>query len=168
MAWDRHLQRWVVGHRVGFLDPVFEGLTYIGTYSAVWLALGVVLAYLRRRPDIFVSTLLAAALADGTTSLLKWAIPRARPDLHGLIARPHSHSFPSGHAATSFACATVLSAAVPRARLPLYVLAALIAWSRIYVGVHYPVDVFAGALLGVALGVAVLTALPRLAAIRRR
>ena len=63
---------------------------------------------------------------------------------------------------TSFACATVLSAFAPRWRVPFFLLATLIALSRLYNGVHYPTDVVAGALLGV------LTALLLLGASRRR
>jgi len=70
-------------------------------------------------------------------------------------------SLPSGHAATSFAAAVALAHYVPARVAPLlFVLAALIAWSRVYVGVHYPSDIVAGALLGVGVG---LTA-PRLLA----
>ena len=67
---------------------------------------------------------------------------------------PATYSFPSGHATVSFACATVLALAVPRLRVPLYALAALISFSRVYVGVHYPFDVLAGAVLGVAIAIA--------------
>jgi undecaprenyl-diphosphatase len=134
----------------------------------VWLAIAAVVAAARRRPEVIVETLAAVVLAELSTDLLKFAIPRARPDVHALVARPHTHSFPSGHAAIAFASATVLGAAVPRARPLLYVLAALVAWSRVYVGVHFPLDVAAGALLGVGLGLAVLRARRTLAAARRR
>ena len=77
-----------------------------------------------------------------------------RPHLHALVARPHTHSFPSGHATTSFACATVLALLLPRLRVPLFLLAAAVAWSRVYVGVHYPLDVLGGAVLGVAIALA--------------
>jgi undecaprenyl-diphosphatase len=76
---------------------------------------------------------------------------------------PQSNSFPSGHAATSFAAATVIAAAAPRLRIPLYVLAALVAWSRVYVGVHYPLDVIGGAIYGTLLGLLLVRALPQLA-----
>jgi undecaprenyl-diphosphatase len=152
LAWDRHLERWVVSHRVGFLNPVFEALSYAGTYGAVWLGIGLVLALVAHRRAIFIWTLAAFAVAELSTDLLKATIPRSRPHVDALVPRPHTHSFPSGHAAIAFACATVLGAAAPRLRAPLYVLAAAIAWSRAYDGVHYPLDVLAGAIIGAALG----------------
>jgi undecaprenyl-diphosphatase len=112
-------------------------------------------------------TLVAYAGADLAATALKAAIPRNRPHVETLVARLHTHSFPSGHASTSFACAVVLAAEVPRLRVPLYALAALIAFSRLEVGVHFPLDVLAGAALGVATGLWV-RALRRRAAGRRR
>ena len=79
------------------------------------------------------------------------------PDPEPLVDLPATYSFPSGHATVSFACATVLALAVPRLRVPLFVLAALISFSRVYVGVHYPLDVLAGAVLGVAIAIALRT-----------
>jgi undecaprenyl-diphosphatase len=154
IAWDKHLEQWQVAHRAGFLDPIFKGLTYAGTYGAVWLVLAALFALVLRRPQIFVWTLVADGIGELVADALKGAIPRARPHVHALVTRPHTHSFPSGHATTSFACATVLAFGLPRLRLPLLLLAAGIAWSRVYVGVHYPLDVIAGALLGVAVGMA--------------
>jgi membrane-associated phospholipid phosphatase len=168
LGWDRQLERWQVAHRAGVLDPIFEGLSYAGTYGALWLVIAVIAALVLRRPQVFVWTLVAYGIAELTADLLKAAIPRARPHVHTLVARPHTHSFPSGHATASFACATVLGAFLPALRLPLFVLAAAVAWSRVYVGVHYPLDVLAGAVLGAAIGLAVLRFLPRLAAGLRR
>jgi undecaprenyl-diphosphatase len=168
LAWDRQLEHWQVTHRAGVLDPIFEGLTYAGTYGAIWLAIAAAAALVLRRPQILVWTLVADGLAQLVSSILKDAIPRARPHVHTLVTAPHTHSFPSGHATTSFACATVLALMLPRLRVPLFLLAAAIAWSRVYVGVHYPLDVFAGAALGIAIGVGAARALPRLAGARRR
>ena len=168
LAWDRHLERWQVAHRTGVLDPIFEGLTYAGSYGALWLALAVAASLLLRRPQIFVWTLVGDGAGELAADALKDMIPRARPHVHALVTRPHTHSFPSGHATTSFACATVIGLLVPRVRVAVLVLAAAVAWSRVYVGVHYPLDVFAGAALGVVLGVAVVRFLPRLAEARRR
>jgi len=123
-----------------------------------------VLAVIRRRPSIFVVTLAADVVADLLASGIKDAVPRARPHVSHLIPVPASHSFPSGHSATAFACATVLAAAEPRWRVAFFVLAAAIAYSRLYNGVHYPLDVLGGAVLGVLVA---LTALRLLAARRR-
>jgi membrane-associated phospholipid phosphatase len=110
-----------------------------------------------------VLVVLADAVADGLASILKIAVGTHRPSGGGpLIAIPHSDAFPSGHAATSFACATVLAVLVPRAAPAFYLLALAIGYSRVYVGVHWPLDVVGGAVLGAA------TALLLLAIARRR
>ncbi len=129
--------------------------------------LGLVLAVRRARPALFVSVLAADGGADLASTLLKRAIPRQRPRVETLLPRLGDHSFPSGHAATSFACAVVLAAAEPRLRVPLYALAALVAFSRLEVGLHFPLDVIGGAALGIAWAV-VLRALLMPAAGRRR
>ena len=138
-------------------------LSRIGSHGLVWLGLGLALALLWRRATPFVLVLLVDAAADGLATLLKVAVGSHRPsDGTPLIAIPHSDSFPSGHTATSFACATVLAVLVPRAAPAFYVLALAIGYSRIYVGVHWPLDVVGGAVVGVA------TALLLLAIARRR
>jgi undecaprenyl-diphosphatase len=138
-------------------------LTKIGTYGAVWVALALVLALLRRHASTFVLTVLAVYAADGIADVVKDAVGEHRPRFrHPLVAMPHSDSFPSGHTATAFAGATVLSALYPRAAPAFVLLAAAIAYSRLYVGVHFPLDVASGFAIGVA------TALLLLAAARRR
>jgi undecaprenyl-diphosphatase len=146
------------------LDPVFEGLTYAGSFGLLWLVLAVVLSgFSWRRPWLAARVAVTILLAEMVSALLKAWIdrdrpPLASPDPEPLVRLPATGSFPSGHATVAFACATVLALAVPRLAAPLYVLAALVAWSRVYVGVHYPLDVLAGAALGVALGFAVVGA----------
>ncbi len=162
MIWERHLEHWIVGQRVGWLNWFFIGLSWIGTLGAVWLAIAVVLALLWRRPAIFVTVLVADVAADLLAEAGKLVVHRHRPFETQLGPASSAHSFPSGHTATSFACATVLSTFAPRLRVPFFVLATLIGLSRIYNGMHYPTDVLAGALLGV------LTALLLLARARRR
>jgi undecaprenyl-diphosphatase len=106
-----------------------------------------------------VLVVIADAAADGAAELLKSVVGERRPRFpHALTAIPESRSFPSGHAATSFACATVLSALVPRAAPFLFVLAGAIAYSRLYVGVHWPLDVIAGALIGLVTALLLLSA----------
>jgi undecaprenyl-diphosphatase len=134
----------------------------VGTVGAVWIAIALALALLWRRPSLFVQVTVAVLVADGLTALIKEVVPRHRPFEHQLGPSERTHSFPSGHTATAFAGATMLSAFVPRYRVAFYALACLIGFSRLYNGVHYPTDVLAGAVLGS------LTALLLLAAARRR
>ena len=145
-------------HRAGWLNPVFEGLSYAGRLGILWILIALVLCAAYRRWGVFAFTVIAVALADWSATGLKAIIDRPRPPLRyaepkTLVPVPHDASFPSGHAATSFAAATMLSLAFPRFAPFLYVLAAAVAFSRVYVGVHYPLDVIGGALLGALVAV---------------
>jgi undecaprenyl-diphosphatase len=149
-----------VHHRAGWLDPVFEGLSYAGRLGLLWIGIAVVLSALYRRWGLLGLTLIAVALADWSAVGLKALFDRERPPFRytepdPLVPVPHDGSFPSGHAATSFAGATMLSFAFPRLAPLLYVLAAAVAFSRVYVGVHYPLDIVGGAVLGVLVALAV-------------
>jgi membrane-associated phospholipid phosphatase len=129
----------------------------------VWLVLAAVIAVLLRSVWVFVVIAAAVLAADGVAGVVKLAVGESRPnEPDPLIVIPHSHSFPSGHTATSFAGATALSVVYPRGTPAFFLLAAAIAYSRLYVGVHFPLDVAGGAVIGVA------TALLLLAAARRR
>jgi undecaprenyl-diphosphatase len=139
----------------------------IGSFGAVWIVLAIVAVAMRKRPPTLVLTVvLAVYTAEGLATVLKQAFGRDRPYLvdpepEPLMETQLDVAFPSGHASTSFAGATVLALALPRLAIPLYALAALISLSRVYVGVHYPLDIVAGALLGTAVGAGVWYAVVR-------
>jgi len=132
--------------------------TTIGDYGLVWISLSLaLLAFPRTRSTGLVSLL---ALAIGTLAgdvVLKPLIQRARPfvdlpHLHLLIPKPGSYSFPSGHTTASFAAATVLGHDLRRLAPVIWTVAGLIAFSRLYLLVHYPTDVLAGIVLGLSSG----------------
>jgi undecaprenyl-diphosphatase len=167
---DRELRDLVVDHRLGLLDPLFEALSYAGSFGFIWLAIAVAISgFSWSRPWLWIRVGAAILVAESVSAVVKEWLERDRPpvgdpDPAPLVHLPATYSFPSGHATVSFACATTLALAVPRLTWPLFALATLISFSRVYVGVHYPFDVLAGA----ALGIAIAIALRRLAAALRR
>jgi undecaprenyl-diphosphatase len=126
----------------------------LGEHAAVWLALGATAALVdssNRRHWLRATATVGAAYATSTS--IKLAIGRQRPaieDLPHLMATPTGLSFPSSHSTSSFAAARAFGALIPGP--PLQIAAAAMAFSRLYLGVHYPSDVVAGAALGTAIG----------------
>jgi membrane-associated phospholipid phosphatase len=135
----------------------------------VFLVVAAVLALLWWRPWLLALVLASDVAAQLLSLGLRDWIGRRRPPLvypepKALVHVPHSGSFPSGHATSAFACATVIAWRAPRLAFPAFLLAGAIAWSRVYVGVHWPLDVVGGA----ALGILIATALLMLVGVRPR
>ncbi len=151
-------------HRLGWLDPVFVALSVVGYGGLVWVALALVLPLVMRRPLVPVALATAVAVwsVDLLVTGLKDAFDRVRP-FRAIAEAPDpllqftvGHSLPSGHAATSFAGAVVLAYYFRRLAPWLVLLAAGVAFSRVYVGVHYPFDVLLGSAIGALWGGLVL------------
>jgi len=142
------------------LERVAARFSRLGEHAGIWLAIGA-LGQMVDRPEQrrWRASMRTVAGCYALNTVIKIAVRRPRPDLPGLPAltsTPSSLSFPSAHACTSFAGARCYSR-LGLPAVPLYALAASLSVSRLYLGVHYPSDVLAGA----ALGTAVSARLPR-------
>jgi undecaprenyl-diphosphatase len=160
---DAALRAWLTTMHAPWLDVIMSQASLAGQAGFVWfvIALFAVMARGGRGAELLWQLALAILLCNVLVDhVLKPGIERARPfdaiaDARVVGARPVTYSFPSGHAASAFAGAFVVSLLLPRARGWLWALAALIAISRVYIGVHYPLDIVAGALVGLGVGVLV-------------
>jgi len=148
-----------------WLNWVMLGASAVGTWGAIWLVAGGVLFFRHRigRQDL-VRLILAILFVHIVVDLgLKPWIDRPRPPLAMPDATvigevPETRSFPSGHAANAGAAAVVLTTALKasRVRVLIWSAALVVGVARVYLGVHYPLDAIAGALVGVLIGWAAL------------
>ncbi|MBV9802284.1 MAG: phosphatase PAP2 family protein [Solirubrobacterales bacterium] len=142
------------GHQPG-VERTVAAYSRAGEHAACWLALGLAGAAFTRDPDRRTRWLRGVgtvAASYGANQAIKFAVRRHRPELDGLppiTSVVTQLSFPSAHATTSFAAARAYARLVPA--WALYAAAGAFAVSRPYLGVHYPSDVLAGALLGTAI-----------------
>lgn len=148
------------------LYTLMPALSRIGNLGAVWLVLLGGIAAFGGKPGrrIALAGLVALAIGFASSALIKEITMRPRPfavlpDVSLLVGAPHSYAFPSGHTTSAFAAASGALLAANRllGRVPVWgwgmlALAATIAYSRLYVGVHWPTDVAAGVVLGLASG----------------
>lgn len=152
-----------IGLAARWLDPVMIAVTTLGLgwlQAAIGLG-GVAAGCVTRTAEmrrVGYAALVACAGAFVFSQLAKHLWDRPRPVLLFFDIRLPGgplfvHSFPSGHATTAFAAAFVWAAFLPKARWGFYALAALVAFSRVYLGVHFPFDVLYGGFLGSLVGI---------------
>lgn len=141
--------------RCKILDKLMPFVTYLGNCGAVWIVISLFLINSKYHKNegymVIISLILATVIGEG---IIKHLFRRARPFIKMkknklLIAKPITYSFPSGHSASSFAAAGIFIMMNDKASLYMIILASLIAFSRLYLNVHYPSDVVIGVILGI-------------------
>lgn len=155
---DEALYRAVADTDTPRLDGLLRGVSRAADHSKLSMAIALLMwaSGRARARDAARSGLQAVALTSAAVNLIVKPLGgRHRPDrpaaeapVRRHVQMPGSRSFPSGHTASAFAFATAAGEALPAAEAPLHALAAVVGYSRVHTGVHYPGDVIAGALLG--------------------
>ena len=151
-------------------NPIFDLIMPIITDQNFLIFSGLILiGYLasfggKRGRITIVVLLIAASFSDAICfQIIKPWVGRVRPShefyeyINLLVSKGGKYSFPSNHAANSFVFATVLSYFYDRNRIVLYILASTIAFSRVYVGVHYPLDIIFGSIIGYVISWTILS-----------
>ena len=157
---DRAVYQAIAATSTPELDRAMRHLSEAANYSRLWIASSILLAAGGPRGRLAAGSGLAAIAA--TSAVVNLVVKplgrRRRPDrdaeevpLARQVQMPGSRSFPSGHTASAAAFASAVGRVLPAAGIPVRCLAALVAYSRVHTGVHYPGDVLAGALIGAAI-----------------
>lgn len=141
--------------RSDVMTPIWKFITDLGKLGILWILISLVLMFIPKTRRIGMMSGLALVLSVlFTNCVIKNIVARPRPfdQIEGLIClvkKPRDYSFPSGHTSASFAAGVVfLKWMKKRYGVPLFGIALLIAFSRLYLGVHYPSDVLGGAIIG--------------------
>lgn len=159
MNFDWTILQWIQENlRCTALDFLMPKITMLGNSGMIWIAIALVMLCTKkyRKHGIILLVGLLIGLLVGNVCL-KNLVARARPcwidpGVPLLIGNPTDYSFPSGHTLSSVIAATILYDTDKRFGIPAIILAVLIAFSRLYLYVHFPTDVLAAALLGVLIG----------------
>lgn len=154
---DMNILLWIQEHlRIDALTPFWKVITFLGNGGWFWLVAAAVLLIPKKTRKTGITALLSITIGFLITNvLLKNIVARPRPfdaytEIIPLITRPTDFSFPSGHTCASFACALVFFRMLPKKYgVPAVILAGMVAFSRLYLGVHYPGDVLGGFLVAV-------------------
>lgn len=151
-----------------FMDKIMPTITSLGNAGFIWIVITLVLIIMPKYRKVGIMSACALILnAILGEVILKNIFERSRPfiglgDITLLIKEPTSFSFPSGHTASSFAAAGIIGTMIKKYRWQVFTFASLIAFSRLYLYVHYPTDVIGGIILGLFSSGIVLKIWPRL------
>jgi undecaprenyl-diphosphatase len=163
LGWDERIFRLLNGNWLNpILDRLFPFATDAGNFILPFVVAAIVIVLVGRVRGLrfLVLAVVSVVAADAIgTHILKYSFLRPRPcialaDVRLLVGCTKLPSFPSNHAVNASVLATLISLYMPRLWLAATALAILVGYSRIYVGVHYPLDVLAGSVLGIIVALA--------------
>lgn len=159
MNWD-----WIILDKIqdifssGFMDFIMPKITFLGNAGMVWIVIGLLLLLSKKHRKIgflvLLGLLFGLIIGNG---IVKNLVARPRPcwinpDFKLLISVPKDYSFPSGHTQASVIAATIITLYKKQWGWLVIPLSAVIAFSRLYLYVHFPSDVLAGAVMGILIG----------------
>jgi len=163
-AWEKQVLFWINGHHDPFFDPVMAFVSLVGEWGACWIALLLSLLIWGKPEHKSVAVWLGLTML--ITSLcvvvpLRLLFPRDRPyevlpEIRQMGLALSGSSFPSGHVQSAWLAAVALGGRWRGYAVPLTVFALLVSYSRLYSGMHYPLDIVAGCAIGVTAGVTML------------
>lgn len=156
LQWDANVLLWIQENmRTEWMTVIMKAITRLGDGGCLWIVLAVMLLVIGKTRKVGFASAVALIITFVTVNLgIKNFVARTRPyevieGLTRLVGEQSDFSFPSGHSAHAFAVGVVILIMMPRKiGVPIFVISVLMAYSRLYVGVHYPTDVIAGALIG--------------------
>lgn len=159
LSFESTILNWIQANlRNPFLDLLMPAITALGNSGLIWILLAGILIFMPKYRTVGVAVMAGLVLEVVCCNLvLKPLVARIRPcDVNTavqlLIVRPDDFSFPSGHTGASFSAVSALYAGRSKLWIPSLILAVLIAFSRLYLYVHYPTDILAGAAIGIMAG----------------
>ena len=161
----KKIDKTVIRHITKIQNPMFSKLliplTKVGSLGVIWLLIALPMLFFKEFRHvgvrIFIVVFLTGFVGEG---IIKHLARRKRPSKYieekdMLIRKPSTYSFPSGHTSASVSSAMIISRSYPQLTIPVFLLAFLVSFSRLYFKVHYPSDILAGAALGVLLALIV-------------
>lgn len=154
LRFDRQIVLFFQIHRNPILDIIFTALTHLGTMIAVLFIIISLFMLKKHRREWIVPLWLSLAFSAALAYTIKYAVMRQRPEAIGIAAviAAAGYSFPSAHSATAFSALPVMDRVFKKTNYAWIAIAILIAFSRIYLGVHYLSDVIFGGMLGFCSG----------------
>lgn len=160
MEWEFTVLNNIQKIRTDFLDRLMPSISFLGKWAVLWLVIAIMCLAVKKYRKIGVSLAINIVIDTISCSLiLKPIVQRLRPytlnEYITLIVPPERdfYSFPSGHSLFAFGAATIIFIYNKKLGICMYLLAAMIAFSRLYLYVHFPTDVMTGAAVGILLAI---------------